>query len=56
MRITFHSDGNIEKKGFNLNYFMDEDECLEKNGGCHHKCVNTVGSYVSNLDKFEKNL
>lgn len=26
--------------------FSDEDECQENNGGCHHNCVNTIGSYL----------
>lgn len=25
--------------------FQDVDECRQRNGGCEHECVNTVGSY-----------
>ena len=26
-------------------YYTDIDECLDDNGMCSHKCVNTEGSY-----------
>ena len=25
--------------------FIDINECFDNNAGCHHKCVNTLGSY-----------
>ena len=28
-----------------VNCVSDIDECTESNGGCHHDCKNTVGSY-----------
>lgn len=45
LRIEFHSDNSIQKKGFSANYFIDRDECATNNGGCQHICTNSVGSY-----------
>ena len=26
-------------------FFIDVNECLVNNGGCHQRCINTEGSY-----------
>ncbi|XP_055853298.1 dorsal-ventral patterning protein tolloid [Episyrphus balteatus] len=46
LRIEFHSDKSIQKTGFAAVFFTDIDECSVNNGGCHHECQNTIGSYV----------
>ncbi|XP_037084279.1 tolloid-like protein 2 [Pollicipes pollicipes] len=50
LRITFFSDNSVEKTGFAGFFFTDKDECSTDNGGCHHRCVNTVGSYICLCD------
>jgi tolkin protein len=46
IRIVFTSDNSVQKTGFALVFFTDQDECATENGGCAHICRNTVGSYV----------
>ncbi|CAD7084767.1 unnamed protein product [Hermetia illucens] len=46
LRIEFHSDKSIQRTGFAALFFTDVDECATNNGGCHHDCRNTIGSYV----------
>ncbi|XP_055631741.1 tolloid-like protein 1 [Toxorhynchites rutilus septentrionalis] len=46
LRIEFRSDKTVQKTGFAAVYFTDVDECAINNGGCHHECKNSVGSYV----------
>ena len=29
---------------------LDINECLVDNGGCHHVCINTAGSYICQCD------
>ena len=29
----------------------DIDECLNNNGGCDHKCTNTIGSYYCSCEE-----
>lgn len=45
MRIVFKSDKTIQKSGFALVFSTDVDECATNNGGCMHKCRNTIGSF-----------
>lgn len=45
MRIVFKSDKTIQKSGFALVFSTDIDECSTNNGGCMHKCRNTIGSF-----------
>lgn len=45
MRIAFKSDQTIQKSGFALVFATDVDECAANNGGCMHKCRNTIGSF-----------
>ncbi|XP_061731793.1 bone morphogenetic protein 1-like isoform X2 [Nerophis ophidion] len=45
MRVEFKSDNTVSKRGFKAHFFFDMDECSDKNAGCQHECVNTMGSY-----------
>ncbi|XP_065086137.1 protein tolkin-like [Ochlerotatus camptorhynchus] len=45
LRLEFRSDKTMQKTGFAAVFFTDVDECSVNNGGCHHECKNTVGSY-----------
>ncbi|KAF7272619.1 protein tolkin-like [Rhynchophorus ferrugineus] len=45
LKIAFDSDANVQKTGFAAVYFIDNDECATRNGGCDHDCVNTLGSF-----------
>ncbi|XP_059143177.1 tolloid-like protein 1 [Physella acuta] len=45
LKIEFKSDSSVQKKGFTAFFRTDKDECAVNNGGCHHVCKNTVGSY-----------
>lgn len=29
-----------------MDELIDRDECKTNNGGCQHKCHNTIGSYI----------
>lgn len=46
IRITFKSDGTLQKSGFSAVFFTDMDECSRNNGGCAHECHNTLGSFT----------
>ncbi|XP_075251110.1 bone morphogenetic protein 1-like [Convolutriloba macropyga] len=46
LQLIFHTDDSIEKKGFQLTYFVDYDECSVQNGGCQHTCTNTKGGFI----------
>lgn len=46
MWVEFRSDHTQSREGFVAEYYADEDECQNSNGGCQEKCVNTVGSYI----------
>ncbi|RMC11221.1 hypothetical protein DUI87_12136 [Hirundo rustica rustica] len=46
LRLEFKSDNTVSKKGFEVHYFSDKDECSKDNGGCQHECINTFGSYT----------
>ena len=37
--------GNLEGDSGDGDACADIDECSEENGGCHHHCVNTEGSF-----------
>ncbi|KRY12598.1 Tolloid-like protein 1 [Trichinella patagoniensis] len=50
MRVRFVSDASVEKYGFSFNFIKEFDECKTTNHGCHHKCVNTLGSYRCECD------
>lgn len=45
IRVTFVTDSTVQKTGFSVVFLTDRDECAVENGGCHHVCKNTVGSY-----------
>ena len=37
----------LQPEFINYNFlFVDIDECLSNNGGCHHNCHNSDGSYT----------
>ncbi|KAM8704028.1 hypothetical protein ACLKA7_008618 [Drosophila subpalustris] len=45
LRLEFHSDRYVTRKGFAAQFITDVDECAVNNGGCQHRCLNTYGSY-----------
>lgn len=49
METTFLYKHDVSKLNFLIFYFflcyIDINECLDKNGGCDQRCINSPGSY-----------
>ena len=37
-----------------IDWFSDVDECVDHNGGCQHKCVNTHGGFYCECPKGQR--
>ncbi|XP_043211377.1 tolloid-like protein 2 [Amphibalanus amphitrite] len=50
LQLTFLTDSSVEKTGFAGVFITDKDECWDDNGGCQHRCINTIGSFMCACD------
>ncbi|GMR48509.1 hypothetical protein PMAYCL1PPCAC_18704 [Pristionchus mayeri] len=48
--LRFISDSSVQKSGFELEFVEEVDECSLPDPPCHHKCINTLGSFECECD------